>query len=395
MIQKVAGFSLEMINEKPYLLPYGQNLADRRKGMALDRIGLYIWNTLDEVQTENELFFRYAAHRGLGVSEFQEGKQDLENFLLDLERRGFIIIDERRQLPELSVDYYKGINIGGLRIKLYGPSDLYSEKLNRFTDMSVVEPSPADLVAVITESIAPSDYSSKLLVRSSERIIAANSRFFTFVYPNFDLIREVRISTDGVTARIYIKNTQDEKKREQLREQIFLILRSAYFYLVSKHHITALHSTAIQYQNRVWVLCGASRQLRKDYAALWNACYGTKILNEDFSLISTTHNEALFHSIPWGAQPLRYHTDTKKLGGIILLKNEEENHLISMQHSSRILQIASHMITPNWTANQLHHQYTLADEVADALPIWRLGGKANEASVELLKTEIDRMLFGA
>ncbi len=397
MIQKLPGFSLEMIEGKPYLLPYGQNYENHRRGMPLDQTGLFIWNTLDEVSTENELFFRFAAHKSLGVSEFQDGKKELENFLLDLEDHGFLLIDERRLKPETHEPFYKGIRIAGLRIKLFGQPAFYSEAFDRYIDMSVVEPSSADLTVVVTRDLPPTDSGSAILVRTPERMIAENDSFFTFFYPSFDLIREVRLEKNGSIARIYLRETADEHHASilKLKEQIFQILRTVYLYPASQKRIFALFSTGILYQNRIWLLCGSTKSFRMQLAKLWNACYGATILNTDLNLIGRGQDEVQSHSIPWGGSTRRYETGSTRIGGIILLKKDDHNHVMTLRPSSRILQVARHMLSPNWTQAQLHYQYVFTEELLESLPVWKIGCTVSEPAVELLKTEIDRLLFGS
>ncbi len=395
MIQKLPGFSLEMIEGKPYLLPYGQNLADRRRGMTLDQTGLFIWNTLDEVASENDLFFRYAAHKSLGVSEFQDGKKEMENFLLDLEQHGFIMIDERRQKPEVREPFYKGIRIAALTMKLYGDKSLFSEKLDRYLDMSVVEHAQSDLSVVLTTEQPPVDEYSRILIRSHDRIIAENEFFFTFLYPTYDAIREVRLAKDGSLARIYYTEVIDEDSQDDLKEQIFQILRTDFIYPASQKRTFALFSTSVFYQNRLWLLAGASKQFRMHFAELWNTCIGGSVINPDLNLIKMDRGRITGPCNPWGGPTNRYLPEPPVVGGIILLKNAEDNHIMHMSPSGKILQVSRHMLSPTWTQSQIHYQYVFTEELLETLPVIKIGCRVNENAVELLKSEIDRILFGA
>ncbi len=396
MIQKMPGFSLESIDGRPYLLPYGQNHADHRRGRALNETELFVWNTLDEVSSENDLFFRYAAHRTLSVSDFQDAKKDLENLLLDFEHRGFLTIDERSRFPEAREPFYKGIRIAGLRIKLLGNPECYSEKLDRFIDMSVVEAGSADLTFVPSTDNPPADDTSRILIRTADRIIAENSSFYTFFYPKYEMIREVRYDTAGGIVRVYMKDTPDDSgKKAALQEQLFQILRTVYLYAASKQRIFALFSTSIVYQNRVWLLAGSTRSFRTRYAELWHTCYGTTIFNSDLNLIGLGKGTPETFSFPWGGQSLRYTTESMKIGGIILLKKDDVSRILPLKNSGKIIQTARHMLAPNWTNAQLHYQYVFTEELLETMPVWKMGCSITESSVDLLKTEIDRLLYGA
>lgn len=44
MFQCQSGYTLRKIKDTCYLLPYGQQIADQRKGMVLNETGTLLWN---------------------------------------------------------------------------------------------------------------------------------------------------------------------------------------------------------------------------------------------------------------------------------------------------------------------------------------------------------------
>ena len=46
MFQCQSGYTLRKIKDTCYLLPYGQQIADQRKGMVLNETGTLLWNLL-------------------------------------------------------------------------------------------------------------------------------------------------------------------------------------------------------------------------------------------------------------------------------------------------------------------------------------------------------------
>lgn len=50
MLKRQEGYILKHIDDKTYLLPYGQKIADLRKGIQLNDTGAFIWNVLEQPQ---------------------------------------------------------------------------------------------------------------------------------------------------------------------------------------------------------------------------------------------------------------------------------------------------------------------------------------------------------
>ena len=55
------GFILKEIADIPYLLPYGQMIADHKRGMKINSTGVYLWKLLEQEHTLNELLSLSAA----------------------------------------------------------------------------------------------------------------------------------------------------------------------------------------------------------------------------------------------------------------------------------------------------------------------------------------------
>ena len=53
----------------PYLLPYGQMIADHRRGIKLNETGVYFWNLLKEERSLEEILYAGKIHyRGWSCS---------------------------------------------------------------------------------------------------------------------------------------------------------------------------------------------------------------------------------------------------------------------------------------------------------------------------------------
>ena len=55
MLRRQEGYALRKIKEKNYLMPYGQKIADQRKGMVLNETGSFLWNFLEQPKEREEI----------------------------------------------------------------------------------------------------------------------------------------------------------------------------------------------------------------------------------------------------------------------------------------------------------------------------------------------------
>ena len=65
-MKKNGQYTLQLLRGVPYLLPFGQNVADQRRGVRLDDTGVFLWHALDQVKTREELLERLLAYSGAG-----------------------------------------------------------------------------------------------------------------------------------------------------------------------------------------------------------------------------------------------------------------------------------------------------------------------------------------
>ena len=89
-MQRSNDYSLFIISDVPYLLPFGQGIADLKRGVQINDTGMYLWGLLDRDLTEDEILSLYAAHYEIPDSHLPQLKADLEQFLHMLECYGIL-----------------------------------------------------------------------------------------------------------------------------------------------------------------------------------------------------------------------------------------------------------------------------------------------------------------
>ena len=84
MLKKQPGFVLKKIKDSYYLLPFGQQVADQKKGLFLNETGAFLWECLCDTTKHAELVKKLAGHYQLEESDFPMLEEDVNLFLNQL-----------------------------------------------------------------------------------------------------------------------------------------------------------------------------------------------------------------------------------------------------------------------------------------------------------------------
>ena len=121
MLKKQPGFVLKKIKDSYYLLPFGQQVADQKKGLFLNETGAFLWECLCDTTKHAELVKKLAGHYQLEESDFPMLEEDVNLFLNQLTSFD-ILKDDGDSGDSLSSIY---MNIADLVIRLCGPAELF------------------------------------------------------------------------------------------------------------------------------------------------------------------------------------------------------------------------------------------------------------------------------
>ena len=96
-------YSLEMLNGVPYLLPFGQNIADQKRSFMVNETGVFIWNHLEEVESEEAMIDLLLANEEIDTEDLEQAKADLKDFMKMLKDTGVIVTSLVKFAPEPSL----------------------------------------------------------------------------------------------------------------------------------------------------------------------------------------------------------------------------------------------------------------------------------------------------
>lgn len=86
MIKRQEGYQLKNIEGVYRLLPFGQKVADQKRGITMNETGVFLWNALETPRTDEELICLVAEYYGITESEEKEQlKKDILEFVSQLQ----------------------------------------------------------------------------------------------------------------------------------------------------------------------------------------------------------------------------------------------------------------------------------------------------------------------
>ena len=150
-IRRQEGYLLQKIGKTVYLLPYGQKIADQKRGMELNETALRLWEMLEQPQTVEALTDRMAAYYEIPKEEQGELAKDIEAFVQELLVFGAV----RRELGCPKGSCEGRLHIAGIKIEVYGEKGCIPKQFDAFrmTDGGNPEKAIPDLILELAERL--------------------------------------------------------------------------------------------------------------------------------------------------------------------------------------------------------------------------------------------------
>ncbi len=384
MFQCQRGYTLRKIKGVSHLLPYGQQMADQKKGMILNETGTFLWNVIQHTEGSDPetLAEMLARQYGLGEEAFPEILKDVNGFLAQMTALGMIT----ESLLPVSPKCTGAMKIAGLSIHFHGPVQLLGD---RFADFYVNHPAdePDQEIEFITSPPASHNY-GQVLLRNSDMTIFENSDRYVVLFPQMPGIYEVHMTLDGSYVRFYCSAAVTD----QTTEDLFHAIRLFFLFLAQRNGLFAIHSASILYREKAWLFSGHSGMGKSTHTKLWHDLLGTPYVNGDLNLLGIQENRIMVYGIPWCGTSEIYTTKNYELGGIVLLgRDPEKDYLEKLTPADKILRVMQRMISPTWKEGLLTRNLFFAEEIAHRVPVLHLSCTKNPSAMDVIKAEIDRL----
>lgn len=376
------GYLLQRIANTDYLLPYGQHIADHRRGISLNGTGVYVWNLLKNEISREELTAEYLKHFSDDPEQNEALAADLNSFLDQLV--AFRIVEDDSSPRPRFGKAHTNLQIGGLKLALHGPEELVTSSYLKEFLVDLTD--RVDMNISVVWGVPAFTNNGTVLVRNPELWVIDREADYLLLFPTFSQINEVSVSKDGTEAYFYCA----PPITEELGTQFFHALRHVFLYLAQKHGMYAIHSASIDYTGKAWLFSASSGTGKSTHTNLWNKLYGTELVNGDLNLLSMEDGRPVIHGIPWCGTSEIFDKRTLPLGGIILLKRGAEDAVKELPPDKQALLVMQRFISPIWTGRQLESSAEFAQRLCEKILVCTLYCTKNPSAAQTMKEWIDR-----
>lgn len=377
-------YTLIHLADADFLFPYGQMIANHRHSVQLNQTGTVIWKLLKNPMEPATLAELVARELDTPADELTALQSDVEDFTANLMELG-IIVNAAPQ-KEKAACY---LNIAGLIIKLCGPEEAFSDNFNLFkipaAEERIAEAS-TDQTIIVTEDTPPHRESSLYLLQNPQLCICDAADSYIIEFPTSAGLKEGHLSKDGSQMVFYCQPPYNQ----ELVYDLFHAIRISFLYLAGKHHMYALHSASIRYQEMAWLFSGPSGTGKSTHTNLWKQYISTPVINGDLNLIALQDGKPVIHGIPWCGTSEICDSRTWPLGGITLLKQERTNRLIPLEDGQLRLAVLQRLISPLWTETMLQQAAAFVEQLSPKIFLEKLGCTISPEAVYTIKDAMEQ-----
>ena len=386
-------FSIQHLEGVPYLLPFGQAVADHLQGVRLDETGVFLWEALEDAPSREVLLERFLAFAQPAPEELDQAAADLNGFLDQMVL--YRMAEEQKEPREGAVFSFR---IAGMELQLRGDPAWIPEELEAFRTEA---PGPADQVLTLTDREPALPPEARLVLRSAEVEILQSGQDWVLLFPAESRVRQGVIRQDGREGTFFLRPGYTPERAAQLREELFHAMRPVFLLRARGLGIRALHGVSIGYRDRAWIFSAPSGTGKSTHAKLWEEAFGVGQINGDLALLAfrdekgrETPGTLWLLPGPWCGTSGIFTTRAVTVGGITLLARDTKDELEPLAPDRKQLLLANRLVSPFWTREMLEDHLAFAGEVTRQVPLWRLHCTKNPSAAQVMKDAIDRWVEG-
>ena len=367
----------------PYLLPYGQLIADHKRGMKINGTGSYFWNLLSTEHSMSEVLSCGQQFFSIDDEDYPAFREDTVQFLNHLLNLGILIDDART--PSASGSDEKYLSIAGIHLKLMGNREIFPKEFDAFC---CAENNETHQTIEFHVGIPAAYYRGELLLQNDELTVVELDEEYAISFPTSPHLLKLRLSKDGSHALFYCLPPYND----EYNSAIFHAMRLVFLYLAQRRGMVALHSASILYRDKAWLFSATSGTGKTTHTNLWKKLINAPALNGDLNLLALQDNEPVVYGIPWCGTSETFTTRTYPLGGIILLKRATVDSITELTPDQKELRVNLRLISPSWTAELFDYNLQITQAIVEKICVCQLNCTMEDSAMTTMKDWIDEQL---
>lgn len=384
-IRRNENYTQKTISGQHYLIPFGQMIADFKKGLRLNDTGKWLFGILKTPMTREEIVHAAADYYEVSTEDKPQLAEDIGGFIDSLIRTGILIEDDSIQRTiEGGREIYA--RIAGINVRFSCPQRLFPAEFSPF----VIE-KPAKTRLNIAISDQPPRYTPRgsLIIRYEElEVVRADDRYVLY-FPRAKGVVEAHMSLRSASCIYYVTG---DRSQEALYD-LFRSIRIPALFNARMDGKVAVHSSSILYRGRAWLFSAPSGTGKSYHTFMWNKFYDVPLINGDTSITGRNPDgKILTYGSPWCGTSNICSPDQHPLGGIILLARGREDHVEELSEADKRMLVLRRLITPAWDENSILKNIKIVDDMMKDILVCRLHCTMDRRAVDVIKKHIDRYL---
>lgn len=380
-MKPIPGYYKTTIANVPYLLSYGQESAKRGISLRLNESGSLLWDALKKGADEEELLALLAGTFDASETDLPLLRQDVSNYVQTLQSLGILeekSVDTRSTSSQPAL-YFR---TGPLTVSYYGAASLFETYFSDFACDAA-----DDVSLTVTVHCGPFQHTTAqtVLIHTQELTICDSDDHYVFFFDSRWGIYEMHIKKDGSAAHLYCVPDYAATHAED----VFHALRFAFLVCAQNHNLVVLHSASLLYKEKAWLFSGCSGTGKSTHTNLWHECFDTPLLNGDLNLLGQSEGIPMVYGLPWCGTSEICTPKTYPLGGIVFLKQAQQNKVAKPPLDQRILLLLQRLISLSWTQELCEKNLQLSTEIATHTQIFTLACTKDPEAAYVMREAID------
>ena len=376
-------YFLDNISGVPCLVPFGQGNADFKHHLKLNESAAALYEILCSLPMKSNDTVEALSVQLLSAAKeaFPETLPPEETALSDIRAFLALLVSYGVLLTDTPSEETSALfEIGPMKMRICGDLSLLRHEL---WDFQCEDTNQADLLITLRHD---------LTIRHPDLTVTSALKGYTLTYPNASGIHTVNLSEDGREAVFYLSGTPDEALRYDLFHAIRLVFSAA----AAKRGLFLMHSVSFRYRGKAWLVSARSGIGKSTHAALWTDLWPEEVqdLNGDLNLLGFEADTPMTYGIPWNGTSDIYTTDAVPLGGIILLRRDQYDHVETESASGSHLAVLQRLITPAWDEARAKDNIAFTEKLIRSVPVWFLYCTKEPSAAQFMRQTVDAYLDG-
>lgn len=380
-MQQNKSFILREIEKVPYLLPYGQMIADHMRGMKLNATAVFLWNLMENDISMDELLSHCAVHYEVTEEELPAFENDIRNFIGHMLSLG--VITDSASLPSIPSSSECLLSIAGLSMRLQGPEASFPPQFEPFVTDSL--PEIHQSIQICT-GIPRIKRNGTVLLRNEELVVLDAGEDYILLFPASNHLCEIQLNKSADLAVCYCLPPYNDT----FHYDLFHATRLLFLYLAQLKGMVAIHSASFLYEGKAWVFSGHSGMGKSTHTNLWKEIYNTPIINGDLNLLAFENNTPMVHGIPWCGTSGICNTESHPLGGIVLLNQTPTDYVEELTPDQKLLLTTQRLISPAWSEEMFDKNLSIMEQIVPEIMVCKLHCTKEPTAAEIMKARIDK-----